>query len=54
MGFVSESTLQYFLARLEPLRVLHHHRFPLPAGFLDPLIGFFRWIIVTLIGILLP
>ena len=52
MGFVSEST-QYFLARLEPYGFFIIIGF-LYLGLLDPLIGFFRWIIVTLIGILLP
>jgi Zn-dependent protease len=52
MGFVPERA-QYFLARLEPygffiiIGLLY-------LGLLDPLIGFFRWMIVTLIGILLP
>jgi Zn-dependent protease len=52
MGIASQTT-QYFLARLEPygffiiIGLLY-------LGILDPLIGFFRWIIVTLIGILLP
>jgi Zn-dependent protease len=52
MGIASYRT-QYFLARLEPygffiiIGLLY-------LGILDPLIGFFRWIIVTLIGILLP
>ncbi|MFB3886276.1 MAG: site-2 protease family protein [Thermodesulfobacteriota bacterium] len=52
MGIASHRT-QYFLARLEPygffiiIGLLY-------LGLLDPLIGFFRWIIVTLIRILLP
>jgi len=52
MGIASERT-QYFLARLEPygffiiIGLLY-------LGMLDPLIGFFQWIIGTLIGILLP
>jgi Zn-dependent protease len=52
MGFVSER-IQYFLARLEPYGFFIIIGF-LYLGLLDPLIGFFRWIIVTLIGILLP
>ncbi len=52
MGLVSQRT-QYSLARLEPygffiiIGLLY-------LGILDPLIGFFRWIIVMLIGIVLP
>lgn len=52
MGIASERT-HYFLARLEPygffiiIGLLY-------LGILDPLIGLFRWIIVTLIGIILP
>ena len=52
MGIASRRT-QYFLAHLEPygffiiIGLLY-------LGILDPLIGFFRWIIGTLIGILLP
>jgi Zn-dependent protease len=52
MGVAPQET-QYFLARLEPygffiiIGLLY-------LGILDPLIGFFRWIIITLIGILLP
>ncbi len=52
MGIVSRRT-QYFLARLEPygffiiIGLLY-------LGILDPLIGFFRWMIVMLTGILLP
>ena len=52
MGFASERT-QYFLARLEPYGFFIIIGF-LYLGFLDPLIGFFRWIIETLIGIVLP
>ena len=51
MGFVSERT-QYFLSRLEPYGFFIIIGF-LYLGILDPLIGFFRWMIVTLIGILL-
>lgn len=52
MGMVSHRT-QYFLARLEPYGFfIIIGLFYL--GILDPLIGFFRWVIVTLIGILLP
>ena len=52
MGILWERT-PYFLARLEPygffiiIGLLY-------LGILDPLIGLFRWIIGTLIGILLP
>ena len=52
MGIVSERT-QYFLARLEPYGFFIIIGF-LYLGILDPLIGLFRWLIVTLIGILLP
>jgi Zn-dependent protease len=52
MGFVSEKT-QYFLSRLEPYGFFIIIGF-LYLGILDPLIGFFRWMIVMLIGILLP
>ena len=52
MGFVSKRT-QYFLARLEPYGFFIIIGF-LYLGILDPLIGLFRWIIGTLIGILLP
>jgi len=52
MGFVSERT-QYFLARLEPYGFFIIIGF-LYLGILNPLIGLFRWIIGTLIGILLP
>ncbi len=52
MGFVSER-FQYLLSRLEPygffviIGLLY-------IGALNPLIAFFRWIILTLIGALLP
>jgi Zn-dependent protease len=52
MGFLSER-LQYSLSRLEPygffviIGLLY-------LGALDPLIAFFRWMILTLIRILLP
>jgi len=52
MGIASERTL-YFLARLEPYGFFIIIGF-LYLGILDPLIGLFRWIIVTLIGIVLP
>lgn len=52
MGIVSQRT-RYFLARLEPYGFFIIIGF-LYLGILDPLIGFFRWVIVTLIGILLP
>ena len=52
MGMVSERTW-YFLARLEPYGFFIIIGF-LYLGILDPLIGVFRWIIMTLIGILLP
>ena len=52
MGFVSERA-QYFLSRLEPYGFFIIIGF-LYLGILDPLIGFFRWMIVMLIGILLP
>ncbi len=52
MGIVSEKT-RYFLARLEPYGFFIIIGF-LYLGILDPLIGLFRWIIVTLIGIVLP
>jgi Zn-dependent protease len=52
MGFVSKRT-QYFLLSLEPYGFFIIIGF-LFLGILDPLIGFFRWVIVTLIGILLP
>ena len=52
MGIVSRRT-QYFLSHLEPYGFFIIIGF-LYLGILDPLIGFFRWIIVMLIGILLP
>ncbi len=52
MGIVSQRT-QYSLARLEPYGFFIIIGF-LYLGILDPLIGFFRWMIVMLIGILLP
>ena len=52
MGFVSKRT-QYFLLSLEPYGFFIIIGL-LFLGILDPLIGFFRWIILTLIGILLP
>jgi len=52
MGVVSERT-RYFLASLEPYGFFIIIGF-LYLGILDPLIGLFRWIIGTLIGILLP
>jgi Zn-dependent protease len=52
MGMVSERT-RYFLARLEPYGFFIIIGF-LYLGILDPLIGLFRWMIMTLIGILLP
>ncbi len=52
MGLVSQRT-QYSLARLEPYGFFIIIGF-LYLGILDPLIGFFRWIIVMLIGIVLP
>ena len=52
MGIVSEKT-RYFLARLEPYGFFIIIGF-LYLGILDPLIGLFRWVIVTLIGIVLP
>ena len=52
MGIVSGRT-RYFLARLEPYGFFIIIGF-LYLGILDPLIGLFRWIIGTLIGILLP
>ncbi len=52
MGIASQRT-QIFLARLEPYGFFIIIGF-LYLGILDPLIGFFRWIIGTLIGILLP
>ena len=52
MGIVWERT-PYFLTRLEPYGFFIIIGF-LYLGILDPLIGLFRWIIGTLIGILLP
>ena len=52
MGIVPHRT-QYFLGRLEPYGFFIIIGF-LYLGILDPLIGFFRWMIVMLIGILLP
>ena len=52
MGFVSKRT-QYFLLSLEPYGFFIIIGL-LFLGILDPLIGFFRWVIVTLIVILLP
>jgi hypothetical protein len=52
LSLISKRT-QYFLAALEPYGFFIIIGF-LFLGILDPLIGFFRWIIVTLIGILLP
>jgi len=44
---------QYFLARLEPYGFFIIIGF-LYLGILNPLIGFFQWIILTLISIVLP
>jgi len=52
MGLVSRRT-QYFLARLEPYGFFIIIGF-LYLGILNPLIGFFQWIILTLINIVLP
>jgi Zn-dependent protease len=52
MGIMWERT-PYFFARLEPYGFFIIIGLLL-LGILNPLIGFFRWIIVTLIGILLP
>jgi Zn-dependent protease len=52
MGIASGRT-QYFLARLEPYGFFIIIGL-LFLGILDPLIGFFRWMIMTLIGIVLP
>lgn len=52
MGFLSER-FQYYLSRLEPFGLFIIIGL-LYIGALDPLIAFFRWIILTLIGILLP
>jgi Zn-dependent protease len=52
MGILWEKT-PYFLTRLEPYGFFIIIGF-LFLGILDPLIGFFVWIIRTLIGILIP
>jgi len=52
MGILWEKT-PYFLARLEPYGFFIIIGF-LFLGILDPLIGFFGWVIGTLIGILIP
>jgi Zn-dependent protease len=52
MGILWEKT-PYFLTRLEPYGFFIIIGF-LFLGILDPLIGFFGWIIKTLIGILIP
>jgi len=52
MGIASRRT-QYFLARLEPYGFFIIIGF-LYLGILDPLIRLFQWMIVMLIGILLP
>ncbi len=52
MGIVPQRTT-YFLSRLEPYGFFIIIGF-LYLGIMDPLIGFFRWMIVMLIGILLP
>lgn len=52
MGFVPER-FQYYLSRLEPYGLFIIIGL-LYLGALDPLIAFFRWIILSLIGILLP
>src|SRR4030042_451066 len=52
MGIVSERSL-YFLARLEPYGFFIIIGF-LYLGILNPIMGFFQWIIVTLISIVLP
>jgi len=52
MGFVSKR-FQYYLSRLDPFGLFIIIGL-LYVGALDPLIAFFRWIILTLIGILLP
>ena len=52
MGIVSQRT-QSALARLEPYGFFIIIGF-LYLGILDPLIGIFRWMIVMLIGVLLP
>jgi len=50
---IAPDRVRYFLARLEPYGFLIIIGL-LYLGILDPLIGFFRWMIATLIGILLP
>jgi Zn-dependent protease len=52
MGILWEKT-PYFLTRLEPYGFFIIIGF-LFLGILDPLIGFFGWIIGTLIGVLIP
>jgi len=52
MGFTSKR-FQYHLSRLEPFGLFIIIGL-LYIGALDPFIAFFRWIILTLIGILLP
>lgn len=52
MGFLSVK-FQYYLSRLEPYGLFIIIGL-LYFGALDPLIAFFRWIILSLIGILLP
>jgi Zn-dependent protease len=52
MGFVPER-FQYYLSRLEPFGLFIIIGL-LYIGALDPLIAFFRWIILALINILLP
>jgi Zn-dependent protease len=52
MGFVPER-FQYYLSHLEPFGLFIIIGL-LYIGALDPLIAFFRWIILALIGILLP
>ena len=52
MGFAPRE-IQYFLARIEPYGFFIMIGL-LYLGLLDPFIGFFRGIIITLIKILLP
>jgi hypothetical protein len=52
MGFMSER-FQYYLSRLEPYGLFIIIGL-LYLGALNPLIAFFRWIILSLIGLLLP
>lgn len=52
MGFAPER-FQYYLSRLEPYGLFIIIGL-LYFGVLDPLVAFFRWIILFLIGILLP